>query len=68
VSIARWVKKAEDAQTYVKLEQAKCVLTSYGLPEEYQKIALENLEVMEEAFCAAGYTPPENAGRIHIFH
>lgn len=61
-------RKAEDAQTYVKLEQAKSVLTGYGLPEEYQKIALENLKTMEEAFCAAGYIPPENAGRIFAFY
>ena len=60
-------REAKDAQTYVKLEQAKSVLTGYGLPEEYQKIALENLKTMEEAFCAAGYTPPEDAGRIHVF-
>ena len=60
-------KKAEDAQTYVKLEQAKSVLTDYGLPEKYQKIALETLEAMEAAFCAAGYVPPVNAGRIHVF-
>ena len=60
-------RKAEDAQTYVKLEQAKSVLTGYGLPEEYQKIALESLKTMEKAFCAAGYVPPADAGRIHIF-
>jgi hypothetical protein len=60
-------REARDAITYVKLEQAKSVLTGYGLPDEYQKIARENLETMEEAFCAAGYVPPENAGRIHTF-
>ena len=60
-------RDAKDAQTFVRLEQAKSVLTGYGLPEEYQKIALENLDTMEKAFCAAGYVPPENAGRIHTF-
>jgi hypothetical protein len=61
-------KEAKDAQIYVKLEQAKSVLTGYGLPEEYQKIALENLKTMEEAFCAAGYVPPKEAGRIYAFY
>ena len=60
-------KREEDARTYVKLQQVKKVLTEWGLPEEYRKIALEHVDAMENAICAAGYIPPQNAGRIYTF-
>jgi hypothetical protein len=60
-------KREEDARTYVKLQQARKVLTEWGLPEEYRKIALEHFDAMENAICAAGYIPPQNACRIYTF-
>ncbi len=60
-------KREEDARTYVKLQQVRKVLTEHGLPEEYRKIALEHVDAMENAICAAGYIPPQNAGRIYTF-
>ncbi len=60
-------KREEDACTFVKLQQVRKVLTEWGLPEEYRKIALEHVDAMENAICAAGYIPPQNAGRIYTF-
>jgi hypothetical protein len=60
-------KREQDASTYVKLQQVKKVLTEYGLPEEYRKIALTHFDAMEKSICAAGYIPPKNARSIHTF-
>ncbi len=60
-------KREQDASTYVKLQQVKKVLTSYGLPEDFRKIALTHFDAMEKSICAAGYIPPKNARAIHTF-
>ncbi len=60
-------KREEDARTFVKLQQVRKALTEWGLPEEYREIALDHVGAMEKAICAAGYIPPQNAGRIYTF-
>lgn len=60
-------KEENDARIYVKLQQVKKILTEYGLPENFRKLALDNLHDLEKTFCTAGYVPPENAGPIFSF-
>ena len=60
-------KEENDARIYVKLQQVKKILTEYGLPENFRKLALDNLHDLEKTFCTAGYIPPENAGPIFSF-
>jgi hypothetical protein len=60
-------QEENDARIYVKLQQVKNILTEYGLPEAYRKIAMDNLRDLEKTFCTAGYIPPENAGPIFSF-
>ena len=56
-----------DARIYVKIQQIRKVMTDYGLPKAFQKLALDNLQELEKTFRSAGYTPPENAGPIYLF-
>ena len=60
-------QEENDARIYVKLQQVRKILTEYGLPEAFRKLALDNLQDLEKTFRTAGYTPPENAGPIFLF-
>jgi hypothetical protein len=60
-------QEGNDARIYVKIQQIRKVMTDYGLPKAFQKLALDNLEELEKTFRSAGYTPPENAGPIFLF-